>query len=493
MKRMKQTVAAWVIVALLCQMCGALAVEDPTDPSYVAPEDIAVMAEGVIPAADDSEAAIAVEEPTDAEDDTASTAGSDIAESEVFAASEHVDHAKVQRDRSVPVLMYHAVEDTAWGIESLFVTEANFRAQMQYLKDSGYQTIHFSDLNHLEDYAKPIIITFDDGYEDNYTVAYQILKEYNMKATIFMVSSSIGKDRRLTADQLREMSDSGLISIQSHTADHAKLANLSAAQQEYQMKESQRVIASITGRTPYVLSYPEGSYNKTTLSLASKYYDVAVRSWGGRWTTGSNFYEVVRHPIDHDMTLSKFKDEVNEDVSVIFKDVKASAWYTPYVQRAYDLELMRGISGNTFGPNATLTRAQMAQILYNAAGSPEAQGSAMPFTDVTSGAWYYDAVQWAAAEGITAGTSAKTYSPNSNITREQFVTLLYRYAGKPAGTGSISKFPDAASASTWAKDAFVWATGIGMITGSKVGNALYLYPKKTATRAEAARMLTCLF
>lgn len=431
---------------------------------------------------------------TEAAKDAVDTIDADaIRDTEVYDAGDRVNHSMVQRNRSVPVLMYHAVSDDAWGISSLFVTVANFRAQLQYLKDNGYQTIHFSDLNHLEDYSKPILITFDDGYDDNYTTAYQMLKEYDMKATIFMVSSSIGKQRRLTADQLREMSDSGLISIQSHTADHVKLGNLSYSQQEYQMKESKRVISEVTGRVPYVLSYPEGSYNKNTLKLVSTYYDVALRSWGGRWTTSSNFYEVTRHPIERNMTLSEFSKTVNEDVYIIFKDIKQSAWYTPYVQRAYDLELMRGTSGNTFSPNATLTRAQMAQILYNAAGCPEPQSGTMPFTDVKYGSWYYDAVQWAAATGITAGTSQTTYSPGSNITREQFVTLLYRYSNRPSGTGSIDSFPDAASASDWSRDAFSWAVGIGMVSGSKVGNTLYLYPKKTATRAEAARMLTSLF
>lgn len=87
--------------------------------------------------------------------------------------------------RQVPVLMYHAVGDDCWGEEHLFVRPAELEQQLQYLSENGYETIFFEDLAHLERYEKPVILTFDDGYDDNYTLLLPLLQKYHMKATIF--------------------------------------------------------------------------------------------------------------------------------------------------------------------------------------------------------------------------------------------------------------------------------------------------------------------
>lgn len=94
--------------------------------------------------------------------------------------------------RQVPVLMYHAVGDDCWGEEHLFVRPAELEQQLQYLSENGYETIFFEDLAHLERYEKPVILTFDDGYDDNYTLLLPLLQKYHMKATIFMIAGDIG-------------------------------------------------------------------------------------------------------------------------------------------------------------------------------------------------------------------------------------------------------------------------------------------------------------
>ena len=130
--------------------------------------------------------------------------------------------ASVRDGVKIPVLLYHGVSNWVWGFDYLFVSPNNMRRQLQWLKDNGYETIFFSDLTHLSDYQKPILLTFDDGYDGNYTNLFPMLQEYNMKATIFVVSDEIGNEHRMDKYQLREMSDSGLVSIQSHTKSHGK-------------------------------------------------------------------------------------------------------------------------------------------------------------------------------------------------------------------------------------------------------------------------------
>lgn len=216
------------------------------------------------------------------------------------------DTSLIAQGRSVPIWMYHEVGDNLWGIESLFVSPSSMREQLQYLQDNGYEPIFFSDLTHLEDYDKPVILTFDDGYLGTYTELFPLLKEFNMKATVFVITASIGSEYDITAEQAREMSDSGLVEIESHTVNHNELAELSPEEQESEIRQSQLDIARITGKIPYVLSYPNGSHNDTTIELAKKYYDFAIIASGGKWTTDGHYYTIPRLYAARTTTMDTF-------------------------------------------------------------------------------------------------------------------------------------------------------------------------------------------
>lgn len=216
------------------------------------------------------------------------------------------DTSLIAPGRSVPIWMYHEVGDNLWGIESLFVSPSSMREQMQYLKDNGYEPIFFSDLTHLEDYDKPVILTFDDGYLGTYTELFPLLKEFGMKATVFVITASIGSEYDITAEQAKEMSDSGLVEIESHTVNHNELAELSPEDQETEIRQSQLDIARITGKIPYVLSYPNGSHNDTTIELAKKYYDFAIIASGGKWTTDGSYYTIPRLYAARTTTMDTF-------------------------------------------------------------------------------------------------------------------------------------------------------------------------------------------
>ena len=217
-----------------------------------------------------------------------------------------LDTTAIAQGVSIPVLMYHETSDDLWGISSLFVSPDNLRQQLQYLQENGYEPIFFSDLTHIEDYEKPVLITCDDGYIGNYTYLYPLLKEFNMKATIFVITGMVGEEHYMSADQIRELSDSGLVDIQSHTLHHYQLATISAEEQAYEMSQSRLELARITGKVPYVLAYPNGSNDSNTRTLGPDYYTFGVLMNGGIWTTGGDWFGVTRSYVNRDTDLSGF-------------------------------------------------------------------------------------------------------------------------------------------------------------------------------------------
>ena len=157
--------------------------------------------------------------------------------------------------------------------------------------------------------------------------------------------------------------------------------------------------------------------------------------------------------------------------------------------------LMVGTGVGTFSPDMSCSRAQIVQILYNLSGDKTDYGNYyLPFTDVAPGDWFYEAVAWAYANDIVAGTSASTFAPNDVITREQMAVILYGYTAKfaPEFTGnaaSLNTFPDAGSVANWAYTAMSWAVGNGLISGMGSGGVSYLAPQGSATRAQASAII----
>lgn len=174
-----------------------------------------------------------------------------------------------------------------------------------------------------------------------------------------------------------------------------------------------------------------------------------------------------------------------------FTDLAVGAWYEDAVAYVYRHDLMSGFSEDTFGPNAALSRAQLCQILYNMEGRPAVTGSGS-FSDLADGAWYTDAVTWAASKGIVDGYGGGLFGPDDNITREQLASILYRCAqarGDDVSVGedtNILSYSDAADVAEYAVSAMQWACGAGVITGISESA---LAPRGEATRAQTAAML----
>ncbi len=176
-----------------------------------------------------------------------------------------------------------------------------------------------------------------------------------------------------------------------------------------------------------------------------------------------------------------------------FTDVSGSyKWAANSVDFMYMNDIIKGNNTKNpklFGPGAKMTRAMLVTVLYRAAGEPTVTGITNKFTDNKQGQYYYNAVLWASNMGIVNGATATTFDPNGNITREQIAAILYRYAGSPTVTGSLSGYPDQAQVSSFAVTAMQWAVGTGIITGVTSGGRTTLSAKGNATRAQVAVML----
>lgn len=168
---------------------------------------------------------------------------------------------------------------------------------------------------------------------------------------------------------------------------------------------------------------------------------------------------------------------------VKFDDVKAGDWFYDAVKYVVENGLMVGGGGNSFKPNQLLTRAMMAQILYNKAGKPAVTGKPS-FTDVP--AWAADAVKWASDNGVTEGIGGGKFGSDRNITREELAVMLWRNAGKPAPADTAINFPDAGKISSWAQTAMKWAVQNKILNGNDKG---MLEPQGKASRAVVAQML----
>ncbi len=175
-------------------------------------------------------------------------------------------------------LCYHEVTPDRED-DCMNVKPEDLRRHIREFKEAGYVFIHVGDL---QNYAaglaplpeKALLITFDDGYADNYNYAYPVLREEQVPGTFFVVSSTIGKENRMTAVQLREMQANGM-KIGSHTVTHDSLSNMSAKEVDFELRASRETLESILGEPVFALAYPGGKVNETVLDKAKSRYEMA--------------------------------------------------------------------------------------------------------------------------------------------------------------------------------------------------------------------------
>lgn len=206
----------------------------------------------------------------------------------------------------IPVLMYHSINYEKGNI--LRVPKEKFAAQMKWLYDNGYKTLSLDELYNAVSQNKPIpeksvVLTFDDGYGDNYYDAFPVIKQYHFKATVFMITSDIdkAKDNYLTADQLKEM-DAGGMRIECHTVTHPDLSTLSYKSQYKQLSDSKTALENLLGHSIDYIAYPSGKYNDNTIKAAQQLnYKLCFKMKGGVGSITDNRYEFPRAFVGEDL------------------------------------------------------------------------------------------------------------------------------------------------------------------------------------------------
>lgn len=218
-------------------------------------------------------------------------------------------------NEGVPVLMYHSVSSEKGN--ALKVPPEQLDEQFKYLKENGYTLISLDDLyNYLENNAeipeKSIVLTFDDGYEDNYTALFPLLKKYGFRATVFVITGYVDKvGGYLTSSQLKEMNDYG-VDLESHTVNHDHLKTLSKDKQLATLTESKAFLEKLLNKKINYIAYPYGEYNNDTLECAKEAgYKLALTT-DGRWAMKKNgIFSLDRVYISSQFSMDVFKDRIS--------------------------------------------------------------------------------------------------------------------------------------------------------------------------------------
>lgn len=215
----------------------------------------------------------------------------------------------------------------------------------------------------------------------------------------------------------------------------------------------------------------------TAWSLAD---DGSISAVGGAYDAGQQTYAF--DVVNGVMAIARFP----------FTDVVAGTWYYGAAAYAYNNGLFAGMTPTTFAPNATMTRAMLVSVLWRLAGAP-APKAPNTFVDVPDGAWYTDAVTWAAENGVVSGIGGSRFDPSGFVTREQTAEILYNYAHSKgydvSARADLTAFPDAGSVSGWAEKALSWANAAGLINGTVRDGQTILDPQGSASRAQVAMIL----
>ena len=265
------------------------------------------------------------------------------------------------------------------------------------------------------------------------------------------------------------------------------------------------------GETPHKHSYKDivtaptctaKGYTTHTCSCGDSYVDTYVDALGHVWDSG----KVTKQPTATETGVRTYtctrcnatKTETipatgSVDVTQMFTDVEKN-WAYPGIQYCVTHGIMGGMGDGTFAPTGTTTRAQIVQILYNLEGTPAVSGTT-PFTDLTAN-WYKPAILWAYQNNVVAGTSPTTFDPDQPVTREQIAVILTQYMfhvlkmERTWTPADLSKFPDGANVSSWAKEAMQDAVALGLINGTKApDDKVYLDPQGSAARQQVATIL----
>jgi len=239
----------------------------------------------------------------------------------------------------IPVLMYHHIEDfnnrESWRSRSpYFITTEQFRQQMFFLRENNYKTLTLDELYNLKYPAaeKLVVITFDDGYKNNYHNAFRVLLEYGLTATFFVIVNKVGLTNYLSWNELQEMADQGM-AIQSHTLNHIPLTTVSMTTVQSELGRSKLILEQRLGKAVHFVSYPHGAYNEEIIKIVQQSgYRGSCNSEIGYYTRTTNPFKIKRIDVRRYYDLDRFVSIIQNDFLFLLR-LKVSSKFKQQVKK----------------------------------------------------------------------------------------------------------------------------------------------------------------
>ncbi len=223
---------------------------------------------------------------------------------------------------TLPIFMYHFIlDDYGDNLDTEnFVKPSTLEEQIKYIVDNGYQTVFVNEIEDLSNYTKPVALTFDDCFVYFYNNAYPLLKKYNQKASIYIICDYVNGPNYLTTEQIKEMVDSGLVSVQTHTLTHRELTSLSLEEMEKELVDSKKYLEETYNIKVDTLCYPIGKYNDTIVNKAKEIYKYGLAMTGGVYNSKKHdLYRIPRIYANRSMTINQFANYLKQSsVEIIY-------------------------------------------------------------------------------------------------------------------------------------------------------------------------------
>jgi len=318
------------------------------------------------------------------------------------------------------------------------------------------------------------------------TYSGNIPKPLNISSSDYALTDNTGKKVCASSDTLKHNSSSGGSGGGGGSYTSKYTIQTSSDIENGTIEISPKNVSK--GAAVSITAIPDTGYELNSLTVTDKNgNEIKITDKGnGKYT-----FVMPSSNVTIEAEFWKIKEEFIEPDEVLnpFIDVNERDWFYEAVMKAYAEKLMNGVSANAFSPKSPITRGMVVTVLYNMEGRPEPKNT-ISFLDVAKGKYYEEAVAWASENKIVSGYNTQAFKPEENITREQFVSILYRYAGYKGyditTAGELNKYSDADQISEYAVQAMKWAVVKGIVSGDNIGR---LNPLGGTTRAEAASMI----
>lgn len=411
-----------------------------------------------------------------------------------------------QADRSAPIVWSQNVSGDTNYLPAC-VTEADYLINLAELKGHSYGITltgknHFGTLMNSSRLRPPeaagIHRYLTQNRMDAYTVLVDLMANYQLgeKTVLYMLDAIIcatsegasisGENSRWQQSPFNGDYTSSLffsqdpVALDSVGADflmnEPAVTSRNSALRDNPNVENYLHEAGLVADAPSGTAYYNGNGDRVTNLGVHEHWNNPSDKQYSRNLGSDEGIELVRAGMNSETPLSDGRNG--------FTDVPSDAWYAKAVDYCRVNGLMSGISATTFAPEASMTRAMLATVLYRMAGTPVAAGTDS-FSDTVRGSWYSEAVRWASQQGLIGGYGNGRFGPNDSVTREQMAAILWRYAGNPAA-GSAPGYEDNAEIASYAKEAVAWASANNIIAPV---SEEYFAPKGQATRAQIAAAL----